>query len=408
MQRANNLQNVFVVVFYGVSLESTPLTYQELYDMASVDEGEWERPIGLTAEHAICVDDSSSSDSNNNENNEIGTLTNNDDKIEQKLDVKSSRTKFISSYFNSSLGSSSNEPEKDATADVCAHKISASTSEGFSRDNDVIIPPPSSDRATTENNDSQNDKSGPSLSGESNDNQNNDNSNPFAAFAFKAEESSSISIKSKSPSKKRTLQSSGKTSSSTTVKSKKQIKSTTQSIRQQDKVKSWSIADLHAESTKSKNLNEEEYRQELITKWHSFSDQNAPLEERRFQVLIAARIHARCQEKVVSQAMQRLREYFAHKATADDGQHNGMQSLSPQYLAQCDPETDIAPLLSSVLFGNVKAQHIVLAAQDVLSKFRGQVPESMVSLKDITGIGPKLAAILNIVNRRDTYSSQSK
>jgi endonuclease III len=84
-----------------------------------------------------------------------------------------------------------------------------------------------------------------------------------------------------------------------------------------------------------------------------------------------------------------------------------MQSLSPQYLAQCDPETDIAPLLSSVLFGNVKAQHIVLAAQDVLSKFRGQVPESMVNLKDITGIGPKLAAILNIVNRRDTYSSQS-
>lgn len=380
--------------------------------MSSADEGEWERPIGLTAEHAICVD-SSSSDSNNDENNEIANLTNNDDEIGKKLDMKSNnRAKFISSYFNSSMRSSSNEPEQRATISVCARKISGSTSEGFSRDNDVILPPPPSDRATTENNDNQMDNSDPSQRGENNDNQNDksDDSNPFAAFAFKAEETSSISTKSKSwPSKKRTLQSTRITSSSTTVKSKKQIKSTTQSIRKQDKVKSsWSIADLHAESTKSKNLNEEEYRQELITKWHSFSDENAPLEERRFQVLIAARIHARCQEKVVSQAMQRLREYFAHKVTADDGQHNNMQSLSPQYLAQCDPETDIAPLLSSVLFGNVKAQHIVLAAQDVLSKFRGQVPESMVSLKDITGIGPKLAAILNIVNRRDTYSSQSK
>jgi endonuclease III len=391
--------------------------------MSSANEGEWERPIGLTAEHAICVDDSSSSDSNNDENN-------NEDKIEQKLDVKSNnRTRFISSYFNSSMRSSSNEPERPASISVCARKISGSTSEGFSRDNDMILPPPSSDRATTEKNDSQNgssnmpskirgdniddneiDKSDPSQRGENNDNQNdNISSNPFAAFAFQAEETSSISIKSKSwPSKKRILESTSKTSSSMALKSKKQIKSTTQSIRQQDKVKSsWSIADLHAESTKSKNLNEEEYRQELITKWHSFSDENAPLEERRFQVLIAARIHARCQEKVVSQAMQRLREYFAQKETADDGQHNSMQSLSPQYLAQCDPETDIAPLLSSVLFGNVKAQHIVLAAQDVLSKFRGQVPESMVNLKDITGIGPKLAAILNIVNRRDTYSSQS-
>ena len=390
MHAAVRLSLVLVVYVVRVLLHLSDLPKLQLYDMSSANDGEWERPIGLTAEHAICVDDSSSSD--------------NDDEIGQKLDKR-----FISSYFNSSMRSSSNEPEQHAAISVCARKISGSTSESFSRDNGVILPPPSSDGATTENNDNQIDKSDPSPCGEKNDNQNDNNSNPFAAFAFKADEPSSISIKSKSwPSKKRTLQSTNITSSSTTVKSMKLIKSTTQSIRQQDKVKSWSIADLHAESTKSKNFNEEEYRQELITKWHSFSDENAPLEERRFQVLIAARIHARCQEKVVSQAMQRLREYFAQKGTSDDGQHNSMQSLSPQYLAQCDPETDIAPLLSSVLFGNVKAQHIVLAAQDVLSKFRGQVPESMVNLKDITGIGPKLAAILNIVNRRDTYTSQSK
>jgi len=41
-----------------------------------------------------------------------------------------------------------------------------------------------------------------------------------------------------------------------------------------------------------------------------------------------------------------------------------------------DPAVDIAPLLSSVLFGNEKARQIVRAAHDVLSKFGGVVPET--------------------------------
>lgn len=74
-------------------------------------------------------------------------------------------------------------------------------------------------------------------------------------------------------------------------------------------------------------------------------------------------------------------------------------------LAGSDPESDIAPLLSSILFGNVKAVQIVQAAKDVISKFGGNVPESECSLKDITGIGPKLAEVLAVVNRRSTYST---
>jgi len=79
------------------------------------------------------------------------------------------------------------------------------------------------------------------------------------------------------------------------------------------------------------------------------------------------------------------------------------QGLTVNSLAKCTPEMEIAPLLSSVLFGNTKANHIVQAAIDIRTKFRGRVPESIHSLKEITGIGPKLAEILSIVNRRQTY-----
>ena len=82
-----------------------------------------------------------------------------------------------------------------------------------------------------------------------------------------------------------------------------------------------------------------------------------------------------------------------------------MQGLTVHSLASSNPETEIAPLLSSVLFGNTKANQIVQAAKDVLSKFGGKVPESMTCLKEITGIGPKLAEILYVVNRVDLYAS---
>jgi endonuclease III len=77
--------------------------------------------------------------------------------------------------------------------------------------------------------------------------------------------------------------------------------------------------------------------------------------------------------------------------------------LTVRSLAGADPEKDIAPLLSSVLFGNAKAKQIVRASRDVLSKFGGRVPETVSGLREITGIGPTLAGILVIVNRRCTF-----
>jgi endonuclease III len=70
--------------------------------------------------------------------------------------------------------------------------------------------------------------------------------------------------------------------------------------------------------------------------------------------------------------------------------------LTPTNLSKSNPD-DIAPLLSSVLFGNTKAKQLVQAARDVV-KMGEEVPETSLELQKITGIGPKLAHILSRVN----------
>mmetsp|Transcript_5838 Transcript_5838/g.8765 ORF Transcript_5838/g.8765 Transcript_5838/m.8765 type:complete len:111 (+) Transcript_5838:298-630(+) len=76
--------------------------------------------------------------------------------------------------------------------------------------------------------------------------------------------------------------------------------------------------------------------------------------------------------------------------------------LDAETLSKADP-SEIAKVISSVLFANVKAKQIVQAAAQVKSQFRGVVPESQHSLKMITGIGPKLAEVLHHVNCREHY-----
>ena len=96
----------------------------------------------------------------------------------------------------------------------------------------------------------------------------------------------------------------------------------------------------------------------------------------------------------------------AEATTTSQSKQTSGQGLTVHNLANADPETEIAPLLKSVLFGNVKSKHIVQASKDVLQKFGGRVPESIVSLKSIMGIGPELAGVLNIVNKVDTYTQK--
>ena len=157
---------------------------------------------------------------------------------------------------------------------------------------------------------------------------------------------------------------------------------------------------------------------ECRRKWQSFADVDAPIEIRRFQIVIAARLHCQAHEGTVRKAMESLRKHFREPSLnssclqKDENESNMEQSsgvieksyLSPETLSKADPEV-IAKMISSVLFANVKAKHIVKAAMEVKHQFNYKVPESETSLKGITGIGPKLAGLLFRVN---SYSAHDK
>lgn len=152
------------------------------------------------------------------------------------------------------------------------------------------------------------------------------------------------------------------------------------------------------ESTDVENFasKSEEELIECMQKWQSMAVEDAPLEVRRFQVLVAARLHAQSQEPVVRKAMKALHEYFYH--TSDESKFLCCESLS-----KADPEI-ISNIISSVLFANVKSKHIVQAAREVKTTFHGIVPTSQHGLKSITGIGPHLAELLFYVNSPKAFA----
>jgi hypothetical protein len=138
-----------------------------------------------------------------------------------------------------------------------------------------------------------------------------------------------------------------------------------------------------------------EERERIVEKWHSLADPNAQLEVRRYQILVAARLHARCQDPVVRQTMGKLRELLASQG-----------GLTVQTVAELEPETTLAPVLSSLQYYNTKAKHVVAAAKEIQASYNGLVPETEAELLKITGIGPVMADLLAYVNTRERHSKQ--
>ena len=95
--------------------------------------------------------------------------------------------------------------------------------------------------------------------------------------------------------------------------------------------------------------------------------------------------------------MDNLRKYFGEKEDAVDG-----GALTAKNLSRADPK-EIAKQIPSILFANVKAEHIVKAAKEICSRFGGIVPQGTHGLKEISGIGPKLADILAFANSHKAY-----
>ncbi len=140
-----------------------------------------------------------------------------------------------------------------------------------------------------------------------------------------------------------------------------------------------------------RSISQEE--QERVTKkWHSLADPSAPLETRRFQVLVAARLHARCQEVSVRKAMAVLREAFPE--------------LTVSTVAKADPDV-LAHYITNLQYYNTKAQQIVKAAREIQVNFNGIVPEDEISLLKITGVGKVFADLLAFVNTRKVHGKMT-
>lgn len=130
-----------------------------------------------------------------------------------------------------------------------------------------------------------------------------------------------------------------------------------------------------------------EERERVLKKWHGLADPSAALEDRRFEVMVASRLHARCQEPTVRKSMKSLR---------DAG------TLTCAAMAQADPEV-LASLVKSLQYYNTKSKHLVQASRELMEQFGGLVPESKDDLLKLTGIGPVMADLLSNVNTRAAY-----
>mmetsp|Transcript_12626 Transcript_12626/g.18561 ORF Transcript_12626/g.18561 Transcript_12626/m.18561 type:complete len:315 (-) Transcript_12626:21-965(-) len=137
----------------------------------------------------------------------------------------------------------------------------------------------------------------------------------------------------------------------------------------------------------------EEEQSAIRRKWQGLvineGDPLLSLEDRRFQVFVASRLHARCQESVVRKCMRALHENRVLSCTA---------------MANADPEV-LANLLTSLQYYNTKSKHLVKASNELLEKFEGMVPERHDDLLELTGIGPVMADLLSNVNTRDAYKN---
>lgn len=129
-------------------------------------------------------------------------------------------------------------------------------------------------------------------------------------------------------------------------------------------------------------------QEKIIAKWHSMYDTDSldtyAMEDRRFQIFVAARLHARCQETVVRNVMAGLRR-------------STTPFLTVTSMASANHE-ELIPYLKSLQYYRTKAKHLIQAANEMKTRFDGKVPEKEFQLRQLTGIGPILADLLAFVN----------
>lgn len=142
---------------------------------------------------------------------------------------------------------------------------------------------------------------------------------------------------------------------------------------------------------KMQDLSPEE-QEKIVRKWHGMTGSNAGVEDARFQVLVAARLHAQCREAAVRNAMHQLRLHFNN-------------DLTVERVASAAPESFVKAI-TNLQYHNTKARHLVMAANEIKTQFGGTVPEQEAQLRKITGVGPVIADLLSFVNTRRIHEKQ--
>lgn len=124
-----------------------------------------------------------------------------------------------------------------------------------------------------------------------------------------------------------------------------------------------------------------EKKKHIVDKWASMADESASWEARKFQLLVAAVIHAKTTETTVRSAMAGLR-------AAPCG-------CTPEGLAGTS-EQQLVDLLSSVHWHREKAKRLRRCGESI-REMAGIVPSKQQELQKLPGIGEKLARVLAFV-----------
>jgi endonuclease III len=150
-----------------------------------------------------------------------------------------------------------------------------------------------------------------------------------------------------------------------------------------------------------------------IQKWHSLTtmftsphfvvDTPYTIEDRRYHMLLATLLHARCQEPTVRVAIIQLVNYFQlHDVPIT------VQSMTGHYSSNNNQKihllhSDLVPLMKNLQYYNSKVKYILQSSHYIWDHCHGIVPNTENELRQLPGIGPLFADLLCTINTKQLH-----
>jgi len=124
-----------------------------------------------------------------------------------------------------------------------------------------------------------------------------------------------------------------------------------------------------------------------VRKWQGLASHGTTVQERRFQMLVAAILHPKTSERVVREHMDSLRSWARREERG---------TLRAATLVGVTVDV-LKAQLEGVHWHKVKAQRIISAAEALRERWNGEVPYREKDLLTLPGIGPQSAGLLAFV-----------